>query len=299
MFERLKIGFLRWLFTWLVPIKWRGQLAKGVRSQDVHIAVAGGQIGARVYTPESAAGPLPVILFFHGGGWVGGNVRTHDPLCRDLCVRSRHLVVSVDYRLAPEHPFPTAPQDCLSALDWLKAKGDSLGADLERLIVAGDSAGGNLAAIIAIQARERHPGLIKGQVLIYPVTDHYLADTASAREYADAPGLNRKTLAWLWALYLRGSVLEKATPVEHELLTPLRVKNLRELPPALVLLAECDPLRDEGLAYAEQLRQQGVAVQHSVYPGLRHGFFGVEGRTPGHEAAMAEITSWLAARSAQ
>jgi acetyl esterase len=296
--ERLKLYFMRALFRVIVAAKWRGKVAGPVSARDVRIPVAGGDIGARIYAPAGSGGTLPVVLFFHGGGWIGGDVQTHDPLCRDLCVRSRHLVVSVDYRLAPEHPFPCAPQDCWAAVEWLRAHGASFGADLQRVLVCGDSAGGNLAAVTAIQARERCPGLIKGQILIYPVTDHYRAETASALEFANDRTLNRKTLTWLWDLYLRGSSLASANPVEHDLATPLRIKNLRDLPPALVLLAELDPLRDEGKAYALRLQDHGVKVQHTLYPGVPHGFVGVDGPTKGHQAAVSEIAAWLSATCA-
>ena len=298
MFERIKLALMRSLFGIIVIVKWRGKAPTGVRCDEHSIAVAGGTVGARVYRLDGKTGPAPVILFFHGGGWIGGNTRTHDPFCRDLCVKTGYLVVSVNYRLAPEHPFPCAPQDCMAALRWLREQAPALGADLQQLVLCGDSAGGNLAAVVAIQARDEFPGLVKGQVLIYPVTDHCRANTASAREFAQDRVLNQKTLAWIWDTYLRGHPLAQAEVVEHDLATPLRVRDLRGLPPALVLLAERDPLRDEGVAYARRLQEQGVAVQYTVYPQQHHGFIGVEGRTAGHETAMKEITGWLAANRA-
>lgn len=294
MFERLKLGVLRLMFNAVVALKWAGKLPKGVAVQDHVIPVIDGRIKLRSYAPEAGQGPRPLMVFFHGGGWVGGNIGTHDALCRDLCLRSGYVIVSVDYRLAPEHPFPAAPKDCLTAMAWARDNAASLNADANRLVVAGDSAGGNLAAIVAIQARARHPGLVKGQVLIYPVTEHYSVGFPSYVEFGGKEQkLSLETMSMLWDTYLRGNAVLKAGEFTHELLNPLGAKDLRDLPPAFVVLAGSDLLKDEGLAYAKRMQESGVKVEHKTYPGQPHGFYGVEGPTPVYGEAAGDVAAWL------
>lgn len=293
--EKVRLAFLRWVVRVAVRYKWRGKVVTDVTVDALEIASGDTRVSARRYTPLHARGPLPVLLFFHGGGWVGFDLDTHDPLCRDLCSRSGYLVISVDYRLAPEHPFPAGVQDCVGALDWLVQNAATLGADPARIAIGGDSAGGNLAAVVALQARERLPGVLKGQVLIYPVTDHFSAAWPS---YVSCSGkgypLSHAGLKDLWRMYTSNSLDWPQDQTQHELATPYRVENIQGLPPALVLIAEDDLLRDEGLAYAQRMRDAGVPVSVKTFPGQKHGFVGLE-PTPAHAAAAADIAIWLRA----
>ncbi len=209
---------------------------------------------------------LPVVVFFHGGGWVVGSIASHDALCRRMCNASGCIVVSVDYRLAPEHRFPAAVDDSFAATDWVARHAAEIGGDPSRIAVCGDSAGGNLAAVVALLARDREGPQILYQVLIYPITD-YLPDTDSYRRNGDDYFLTGTTIKWFWDHYLNN-------PAEGTLWTasPLRAQCLAGLPPALVLVAEFDPLLDEGLAYADRLEQSGVPVERVICEGQIHGF---------------------------
>ncbi|HEY1076126.1 MAG TPA: alpha/beta hydrolase [Fontimonas sp.] len=295
MFERLKLILLRRLIRVAIRIKWRGQRATELDIANETMPVEGGQIGLRIYRPRGT-GPFPVLHFFHGGGWVGFDLDTHDGMCRDLCVQSRHLVVAFDYRLAPEHPFPVPIQDCLASLAWMQHNVRRLGGDPARIVLCGDSAGGNLAAVCAQQARRSHPGMIKGQVLIYPVTDHCgNADWPSYRTYGTSKyALSHPKMKELWALYLRNSPLWTGETAHHELATPMRTADLSGLPPALIVLAEDDLLHDEGQAYGQRMAEAGVPVVVKRHPGQQHGFVGTM-PTAAHREAMAEIASWLQA----
>jgi acetyl esterase len=226
-----------------------------------------GPIPIRVY----AAGEdtlLPVVAFFHGSGFVVGGLESHDAICRALARASGCLIASVDYRLAPEHPYPAAAEDCYAATQWIAENAAELGGDGTRLAAAGDSAGGNLAAVVPLMARDRSTPPIAFQLLIYPVLDHRF-ETPSYRENSTGYGLTREAMHWYWQQYLPDPA-HGAEPYA----SPLRAEDLRGLPPALVITAEYDVLRDEGAAYAERLRAAGVPVQYSRYAGMNHGFFG-------------------------
>ncbi|RJL20849.1 alpha/beta hydrolase [Bailinhaonella thermotolerans] len=226
--------------------------------------LAGG-VPVRVYRPEAGDQPLPCVAYFHGGGWVLGSVAQSDPLCRDLAVRAGAVVVSADYRLAPEHVFPAAAEDACAVLDALFADPAAYTADPGAIAVCGDSAGGNLAAVAAAHARDA--GLpLAHQVLVYPITDVGMA-TASYREYAAGYGLEADGMAWFTRLYAGG-----ADPADPRL-SPLRSPDLRGLAPATVITAECDVLRDEGEAYAAALAAAGVPVDTRRFDGMLHGFF--------------------------
>jgi acetyl esterase len=232
------------------------------------VDIAAGPLRLRAYRPRGA-GPdrlLGGVLYLHGGGWVTCDLDTHDRLCRSLANRSGAAVVAVDYRRAPEHPFPAAVDDGLEALAWLRAHAAEVGVDPARLAVAGDSAGGNLAAVIARRDREAGgaPPLLL-QVLIVPITDGAM-DSPSYAENAQGFYLTRAGMGWYWGHYLAG-----ADPL-HPDASPLRAADLGGLPPALVLTAEYDPLRDEGEAYAERLRAAGVAVDCRRRAGMVHGY---------------------------
>ena len=211
-----------------------------------------GQIGARVYTPEGNL-PMGVLVYFHGGGWVLGDLESHDRVCRALANQAGCVVVSVDYRLAPEHVFPAGAEDCYAATKWVSENAASINADATRLAVGGDSAGGNLAAVVSMMARDRGGPAINFQLLLYPVTDCAL-DTPSQKEFAaDGFVLSRADMEWFWKNYA-DTVAEKNNPYA----CPLRAKDLKSLPPALVLTASHDPLRDEGERFAGRLIAAGV-----------------------------------------
>jgi acetyl esterase len=227
--------------------------------------VAGGEITVRTYAP-GGPGPHPALVYYHGGGWVIGDLYTHDGLCRSFTNATRCIVASVDYRLAPESKYPVAPRDSYAALEWVVANARRLGIDPARVAVGGDSAGGNLATVVALMARERGGPALVHQVLIYPVTDHAF-DTPSYIENATGYVLTREAMRWFWNQYLAGEA-QGGEPYA----SPLRAPNLAGLPPALVITAEFDPLRDEGEAYAARLRNAGVPVTLTRYPGMIHGF---------------------------
>jgi len=227
-----------------------------------------GEIPVRVYTPEGRA-PFPVLVYFHGGGWVIGNLETHDGLCRHLANAAHCVVVSVDYRLAPEHPFPASGEDAYAATRWVAGNAAALGGDAKRIAVGGDSAGGNLSAVVSLMARDRGGPPIVFQLLVYPATDLPSANM-SYRENGEGYFLTAKSMHWFFAHYC-GANPDASDPY----LCPLRAKNLGGLPPALVVTAGFDPLRDEGEAYAARLREAGVRTKLTRYPGMIHGFFGM------------------------
>jgi acetyl esterase len=233
---------------------------------------AAGELRIRIYHPQDAAitsvahQGRPVIVYFHGGGWVVGSIASHDGLCRRLCNQSSCIVISVDYRLAPEHKYPAAVDDCFAATQWVAEHAAELGGDSRRLAVAGDSAGGNLAAVVALLARDRGGPAIARQVLIYPITD-YMPDSDSYRRKGRDYFLTTETIAWFWEQYLSDPDQGRDWRA-----SPMWAADLRGLPPALVLVAEFDPLYDEGIAYADRLEAAGVPVSRIVCPGQIHGF---------------------------
>jgi acetyl esterase len=229
----------------------------------------GGDIPVRFYVP-GGKGPFPVLVFFHGGGWVVGSLETADFYCRAVTNAAGCVVASVNYRHAPEHKFPAAAEDAFAATQWIASNAASLNIDPARLAVGGSSAGGNLAAVAATMARDRGGPALRCQVLSVPVMD-FNFETASYRENADGYGLTRAAMQWFWNHYL-ASRADGAHP--HA--SPLRAKDLRGLPPAFITTAEYDPLRDEGAAYARRLRDSGVPVEHRDYAGMVHMFLGPE-----------------------
>ena len=234
-------------------------------TRDLAIPGPGGPIPARLYRP-AATGTLPVLVFFHGGGWVVGDIESHDTGCRHLANRAECAVVSVDYRLAPEHKFPAAVEDCFAATAWVAGNAAALGVDAGRLAVGGDSAGGNLAAVVSLLARDHGTPRIGYQLLIYPATDAAMRHDSIAR-FAEGYVLTRATMRWFYEQYLRAP----ADAADWQA-SPLAASDLGGLPPAFVLTAGYDPLCDEGDAYAARLAASGVAVTHRRFPGQVHGF---------------------------
>jgi acetyl esterase len=245
----------------------------------------GGDLPVRVYTPEGEP-PFPIVVFFHGGGWVVGTLDTYDPLCRALAAAVPAVVVSVDYRLAPEHRWPAAVEDAYAATLWASRHAAELGGAQHRLAVAGDSAGGNLAAVVALGARDRGGPAIAFQLLVYPALDA-AGDTGSWREYADGFYLTAAGMRWYWDHYLGGA--DGAAPDA----SPLRAAFLGGLPPALVVTADHDVLRDEGEAYAARLREAGVAADVRRVEGVVHGFFRWRAVTGAADAALQDAAAAL------
>jgi acetyl esterase len=233
---------------------------------DRRIPGPAGELPVRIYRPEGEA-PFPALVYFHGGGWVIGSLETHDGSCRELANRIGCVVVSVDYRLAPEARFPAAAEDCFAATQWVAEHARELRIDAGRIGVGGDSAGGNLAAVVALMARDRRGPALRHQLLIYPVTDADFS-RASYRENAEGYLLTTKAMEWFWSHYV-----PDATKRVEPYAAPLRATELAGLPPAFVLTAEYDPLRDEGEAYARRLEHSGVPTVLKRYDGAIHGFF--------------------------
>ncbi|KOU25899.1 hypothetical protein ADK52_10735 [Streptomyces sp. WM6372] len=254
-------------------------------------------VPVRVYDPAPGGAGRPLVVFFHGGGWVMCGLGTHDATCRSLAAGSGAVVVSADYRLAPEHPWPAAPDDALTVLLWARAQAAALGCDPGRVVVAGDSSGGNLAAVTALRASE----LVAGQLLVYPPLDAAAATavtaaatataattataTASAAAYGEGHFHTAAHMAWYWDQY--------GGDPAHPHVSPLRAPDLSGLPRTLLVLADCDLLRDEGLAYARRLGAAGVDCAVHLYPGVFHGFLGLP--LPAGRAALAAAAAWLRA----
>lgn len=234
----------------------------------IAIDLDGRTLDARLYVPEGANGNLPLLVYYHGGGWVIGTLDTHDATCRALCSTSGAAVLSVAYRLAPEHPFPAPLDDCYEALCWAADRAETLGIDAHRLAVGGDSAGGNLAGAVAIMARDKAGPKLTHQLLIYPVTDRDFSTASYADNGGGAYFLSTDAMRWFWQLYL-GDQGDDAPP----LAALCRNGDLAGLPPATIIAAQYDPLRDEAMTYAELLRKAGVPVKADIAPGMIHGFF--------------------------
>ncbi|QFZ21216.1 alpha/beta hydrolase [Saccharothrix syringae] len=254
---------------------------------DRHVPGPDGDLPVRVYRPTDGTDPLPTLVYLFGGGWALGSVDTSDGICRALANAVPCQVITVGYRLAPEHRFPAAVHDCYAAVSWIAANAAELGVDPGRLAIAGDSAGGNLAAAVTLLARERGGPALVAQVLVYPNTD-YRGETGSMRANDDPALFNNRSVAWYWAHYL-------ADPEDgrNPLVSPLLAEDLSGLPPALVITAEHDPLRDEGEQYAERLREAGVPVVASRYPGMVHGFFAMTGALDAAHRAQREAADYL------
>jgi acetyl esterase len=262
------------------------------RVEDIRVPGPAGEIPARVYAPTAGGPALPAVAYLHGGGWVQGDLETHHGLCARLARHAGVLVVAIDYRLAPEHKFPAAVEDCLAAYRWLRTRAREVGADPGRVAVAGDSAGGNLAAVVSQLAAAGGIPLPTCQVLVYPALD-FSFDTDSHRDLADGHVIPRDRILWYMQQYL-GSDADRADLRA----SPLRAPSLAGQPPTLVVTAGFDPLRDEGRAYADRLREAGVDVVHREYPGQIHAFVSLTKAIPQGMACTLEIAEYLRRRLA-
>lgn len=275
--------------------KFGGARVEIAETRDLACPGPRGDIRLRLYRPTPAPAPQPALVYLHGGGWTIGDLDSHDHVCRALAEAAVMPVVAVDYRLAPEHPFPAGLEDAVAAFGWIAAHAASLGLDPARLAVAGDSAGGNLAAVLCLAARDSGGPMPRCQILIYPSTDAGAAaqDFASRVANAGVPPLTQDALDFFDGKYLRDRVLASDWRA-----SPLRAASHAGLPPTLVVTAEYDVLRDEGLAYARKLEAAGVPVETRDYAGQIHGFLELGGLIPGAARAVADIAAFLRARMA-
>ncbi|MFO0891777.1 MAG: alpha/beta hydrolase [Isosphaeraceae bacterium] len=261
-----------------------GELPAVGRVEDRNIPGPGGALRVRIITSRGdGPGPRPVVVYFHGGGWVLGNIESHEGVCRAIANASGAVVVTVDYRRPPEHRFPAAAEDAYAATCWVADQAGSFGGDQGRIAVAGDSAGGNLAAVACQMVRDRGGPRLAYQVLIYPITD-YNIHNQSYQNFGEGYFLGRSEMAWYWEQYV-----EKLDDRWHPHASPCRAADLSGLPPALVITAEFDVLRDEGEAYAAMLQAAGVPVRLHRYEGMIHGFVRRYPFFDGGRAAIEEI----------
>lgn len=260
------------------------------RIENLTMPGPGGEIALRNYTPVAAGSDaLPTLIFFHGGGFVLGDLDSHDGLCRILANESGARVIAVNYRCAPEHKYPAAVEDAIAALNWIEANASKLGVDANSLAVGGESAGGALAAIVAQTAKEKGKPKLSFQLLMFPVTQ-IGSETVSLREFAEGYLLERAVLEWFYDCYLPPDA-DKSDPR----ISPLNAKDLAGLPPAYVMLGGYDPLHDEGMEYAEKLRAAGVAVTVADYPDMVHVFIYFDSILPQAREAMIAAANALKA----
>jgi len=249
------------------------------------------EIKIRIYTPEGQ-GPFPLFVYYHGGGWVLGDIQTCDVSCSKLANRTGRVVVSVDYRLAPEYKFPIPLQDCYAALKWVHENASLLNANASNIVVGGDSAGGNLATVVSIMSRDKAGPAIEAQVLFYPITS-LSYDTKSYHEFEKGYGLSRDLMIWTGNHYINN-----IQDSRNKYVSPLLADDLSRLPPAFIITAENDVLRDEGLAYAERLKKAGVLVEVVCELGMVHGYFTLNAIFPDRiKDSILKISKFLAANS--
>ena len=263
-------------------------------AKPLSIPAPHGAIPARIYTPNTLRktdGLAPCLVFYHGGGWVIGDLDSHDVVCRKLAHEGELIVISIDYRLAPEHKFPAAVDDAIAAVKWVASNAKDLGIDATRLMVGGDSAGGNLAAVVALAARDGDGPKLAGQVLIYPATD-FAMKHPSHSEPETSILLTHSVIKWFCNHYLSGPA-----DIDNWKASPARATTLAGLPPAYLLTAGADPLRDEGNEYAKRLKEAGVPVTYKHFPGQFHGFFTMGKLLQQANVAATDIAVWLKAQN--
>ncbi len=258
---------------------------------DTKINTGEGHLAVRIYSPEGAqVSPLPLVVYFHGGGWSFGSIETHDSVCRTICSGASSIVASVEYSLAPEYKFPQAVRDAIAASNWACNSAETLGADPRRIVLAGDSAGANLAAVAALTARDAGQPDIFCQLLIYPATDLSMS-YPSHTSFGDGYRLTRPLMIWSSTNYLRDGpdILDCRA-------SPLYAENHSGLPPAIIITAGFDPLRDEGAAYALKLRDADVEVEYRCFDSLIHGFINLTGAVDAAATALDQIVLMLKGR---
>jgi acetyl esterase len=285
--SRLKAYLFRIYYRIISKKAWQdAPVAPQLKVSNLLIPGAVEQLRARMYHGEA---DRPLIVYFHGGGWVIGNLDTHDPFCRSLADASKSTIMSIDYRLAPEHVFPAAHDDCLSATDWILANLNTLAPNNGKVVLAGDSAGGNLTACTAATLINE-PRLV-GTIMIYPATEHYLKGFPSFREHAKSKPLTAPIMRWFIDTYL-GDTAPAATEAKTVFVN--RRTDYKGFPRSLVVTAERDVLRDDGKRLGITLRQAGVDTTYHHYANEAHGFACSEGPTEGHQHFIALATEWLA-----
>ncbi|MGB0907125.1 MAG: alpha/beta hydrolase [Maricaulaceae bacterium] len=294
MLNAIKVWVLRNYYKITNRKAWRGHISEADWS-DVSIAAGpntgeASQVAARLYHAGGAAAEKPLIVYFHGGGWVIGDIKTHHPFCAGLSAATGCSVVSVDYRLAPEHPYPAAHDDCLAAVRGICADMTAYGPSNGQIVLAGDSAGANLALCTALGMEELKRRLA-GIISIYPVTDHYAAEYPSYKERVKGQILTDDLMQFFWDNYLKGS---NPNDPALERIYPLRSQELASLPRTLMMTAQMDPLRDEGFVFTKKLQEVGVETASFHYDEF-HGFACGDGPSKGHLALMDEIKKWMAA----
>lgn len=258
------------------------------RIDDLTIPGPGGPLRARVYVPQGKL-PFPIVVYFHGGGFVVGDLDTHDNIARALAHASDCIVLSIDYRLAPEHPYPAATDDAWAATCWVAQHGAELGGDPSRLAVAGDSAGGVLSSAVALRARDAGGPTLRAQVNIYGSCNYPSERTASAKEFDKAPLLSQADVEYFWKQYLPNPDRDQNEPSA----SPFRAQSHANLAPAFIATAEADPTRDDSEAYAAKLRAAGVPTELVRYPGMIHGFVAFLGIIPAAQKAIDDAAQWL------
>lgn len=291
MLQTIKVAVLRSYYRFA---NWQAWRAGNVHDTPGALELTGraGTVRAHLYRGEHAA-DRPLVVYFHGGGWVIGDLQTHHAYCTALSRESGASVIAVDYRRAPEHPFPAAQDDCLAAVDAIAQRHADFGGDSGGLILAGDSAGGHLALSVALEADAELAARIRGLALTYPVVDHYTQPYPSYVECAKGQVLTSDLMRWFWDTYLAGADPDGA---DTRRAFPIRSPHLATLPPALVCTAGHDPLRDEGKALVAALQEAGVPVESEHYPDSAHGFACSEGPTEDYAAWLARCSEWIAGR---
>jgi len=257
-------------------------------ARDVEIAMSWGGCSARLYSPQTP-GPLPLVAFFHGGGFVVCDLDTHDGLAHGICGGAGVAVLSVAYRLAPEHPYPAGLEDAVASVLWAISQAELLGIDPGRIVLCGDSAGASLATAAALRLADAADApRLAGLALCYPVLDRPDAGHSSYAEFAEGYGLTRRDMQWFWGHYGAGDAAEAV---------PLRAADVRRCPPTFIITAECDVLRDEGEAFAARLFREGVNVSGRRAPGVNHNFLAFSESLPAAGAAMADLCAWISTRT--
>jgi acetyl esterase len=289
MLQTLKVWAFRKYYRFISAGGWRGYHS-AIHWGALEMPSPAGPVHGRIYN-STAGADKPVIVYFHGGGWVIGDLDTHHPFCQALSQRCDCTVIAVDYRLAPEYPFPAAPDDCLAAVAWISDHLDDFGPSNGQLVIAGDSAGGNLAVCTCLGLDDATREKIAGAMVIYPVVDHYSAGFPSYVERATGQKLTSNIMHWFWDTYLAG--IDPRGP-EAARAFPLQAGNLASLPATLLVTAEYDPLRDEGKAFSDRLRETGVNVHYRHFPDAAHGFACSEGPCKDHRALLDDVADWLA-----